>query len=117
MLAFVLISFMASFAPASWALAGGSFAIVFWAVFGWSVPSLQQMRLLAVDAHLAPITLSLNSSAIYFGAALGAALGSATVHFGSLTMIGAAGALCELVALGFLAATMRNARSSGLPRN
>jgi predicted MFS family arabinose efflux permease len=58
-----------------------------------------------------------NSSAIYFGAALGAALGSATVHFGSLTMIGAAGALCELVALGFLAATMRNARSSGLPRN
>jgi hypothetical protein len=30
----------------------------------------------------------------------------ATVHFGSLTMIGAAGARCELVALGFLAATM-----------
>jgi predicted MFS family arabinose efflux permease len=117
MLAFVLISFMAAFAPASWALAGGSFAIVFWAVFGWSVPSLQQMRLLAADAHLAPITLSLNSSAIYFGAAIGAALGSATIHFGSLTMIGAAGALCELVALGFLAATMRNARSSGLPRN
>jgi predicted MFS family arabinose efflux permease len=33
MLAFVLISFMAAFAPASWARAGGSFAIVFFGLY------------------------------------------------------------------------------------
>jgi hypothetical protein len=62
-----------------------------------------------VDPHLAPITLSLNSSATYLGAALGAGLGSATVRFGSLTMIGTVSALCELVAIGFLVATQRRA--------
>jgi predicted MFS family arabinose efflux permease len=105
--AFAGISVLAAFAPADWALAGAGLALVFWALFGWSIPSLQQMRLLSIDHHLAPITLSLNSSAIYLGAAFGAALGSATVHFGSLAMIGMAGALCEFVAFCFLAVTMR----------
>jgi predicted MFS family arabinose efflux permease len=111
MASFAMISVMAAFAPASLALAGVGIAIVVWALFGWSVPSVQQTRLLSMDPHLAPVTLSLNSSATYLGAALGAGLGSATVHFGSLTMIGAISALCELVAIAFLVAMMRIARS------
>ena len=111
MASFAMISVLAAFAPVAWALAGVGIAIVVWALFGWSVPSVQQTRLLSVDPHLAPITLSLNSSATYLGAALGAGLGSATVRFGSLTMIGTVSALCELVAIGFLVATMRGARS------
>jgi predicted MFS family arabinose efflux permease len=107
MASFAMISVLAAFAPAAWALAGVGIAIVVWALFGWSVPSVQQTRLLSVDPHLAPITLSLNSSGTY----LGAGLGSATVRFGSLTMIGTVSALCELVAIGFLVATMRGARS------
>jgi predicted MFS family arabinose efflux permease len=107
MVSFAMISVLAVFAPTSWALAGVGIAIVVWALFGWSVPSVQQTRLLSVDPHLAPITLSLNSSATYLAAALGAGLGSATIHFGSLTMIGAVSALCELVAIGFLFVTTR----------
>ena len=55
-----------------------------------------------IDPHLAPVTLSLNSSAIYLAAAIGAVLGAATVQWTSLAMIGLAGAVCELFALGFL---------------
>ena len=104
---FTAITLLAGFAPAPWALIGVAVAIILWALFGWSLPSVQQVRLLSIDAHLAPVTLSLNSSAIYLGAALGAALGSATVQFSSVAMIGLVGAICELVALGFLLMTMR----------
>ena len=106
-MSFVAITLLAAFAPAPVALAGVTVAIAVWALFGWSFPSVQQVRLLSIDADLAPVTLSLNSSAIYLGAGMGAALGSATARFGSLAMIGIVGAVCELVALGFLLMTMR----------
>ncbi len=117
-MSFVAITLLAAFAPAPVALAGVILAIAVWALFGWSFPSVQQVRLLSIDADLAPVTLSLNSSAIYLGAGMGAALGSATARFGSLAMIGIVGAACELIALSFLLATMRGAsrRTRAWPR-
>ncbi len=99
---FAALSLLAAFAPAGWALCGVVCAITIWALFGWSLPAVQQVRLLMIDPHLAPVTLSLNSSAIYLGAAIGAVLGAATVQWTSLAMIGLVGAICELFALGFL---------------
>lgn len=107
-IAFTALTFLAGFAPASWALAGVVCAITLWALFGWSLPAVQQVRLLSIDPHLAPVTLSLNSSAIYLGAAIGAALGAATVQLTSLAMLGLVGAVCELAALGFLLASTRS---------
>jgi predicted MFS family arabinose efflux permease len=106
--AFATITLFADFAPATWAFVGVVCALTLWALFGWSLPAVQQVRLLSIDPHLAPITLSLNSSAIYLGAAIGAALGAATVQVTSLAMIGLVGAICELAALGFL---LRSTRS------
>jgi len=113
--AFGSITGLAGFAPAPWALVGVVFAILAWGVFGWSWPSVQQFRLLAVDAQLAPITLSLNASAMYFGVALGAALGAATIRLSSLAMIGLTGAVCVLVAFVFLARTGRSVSSPTQP--
>ncbi|PZM15076.1 MFS transporter [Rhizobium tubonense] len=111
-IAFTALTFLADFAPASWAFAGVVCAITLWALFGWSLPAVQQVRLLSIDPHLAPVTLSLNSSAIYLGAAIGAALGAATVQLTSLAMLGLVGAVCELAALGFL---LVSTRSSPVP--
>jgi predicted MFS family arabinose efflux permease len=110
--AFAALTFFADFAPAAWAFSGVVCAVTLFALFGWSLPAVQQVRLLAIDPHLAPITLSLNSSAIYLGAAIGAALGAATVQLTSLTMIGLVGAACELAALSFL---LRSTRSVPVP--
>jgi predicted MFS family arabinose efflux permease len=99
---FAALSLLAAFAPAGWAFSGVVGAITIWALFGWSLPAVQQVRLLMIDPHLAPVTLSLNSSAVYFGAAIGAVMGAATVQWTSLAMIGMVGAIFELAALGFL---------------
>lgn len=100
--AFLALTFLARFAPSLWAFVGVIIAAIVWCLFAWSLPAVQQVRLVSIDPQLAPVTLSLNSSAIYLGAAIGSALGAATIQLTSLAMIGFAGALCELLALGFL---------------
>jgi predicted MFS family arabinose efflux permease len=104
---FSMISLISLYSVGTTSLLGVVVMIIFWALLGWSVPSVQQARLLSVDAHLAPIALSLNSSATYLAAAIGAALGSATIHFGGLVLIGAVAAVCELAGLVFLTITHR----------
>ncbi len=99
---FAALTLLAAFAPAGWAFSGVVGAITIWALFGWSLPAVQQVRLLLIDPHLAPVTLSLHSSAVYLGAAIGAVIGAATVQWTSVAMIGVVGAVFELVALGFL---------------
>lgn len=78
-----------------------------WSLFGWAFPSVQQSRLAGIDPALAPITLSLNGSAIYLGSALGAALGAFTIDHASIRSIGWVGAGWELAALAVLAASSR----------
>jgi predicted MFS family arabinose efflux permease len=100
--AFGSLAVLAAFAPARWPLIGVAVAIAFWGLFGWSWPTVQQHRLVTTDPHMASITLSLNASALYLGAAMGAALGSATIRFATLANIGISGSVCALIAFAFL---------------
>lgn len=86
-------------------------AIGLWGLVGFSFPSTQQLRLVAMDPRLAPITLSLNASAGYLGVSLGSVLGSVVVARHAVGSLGWVGAACELTALAVLAYTVR-ARSS-----
>jgi predicted MFS family arabinose efflux permease len=83
------------------ALAG----LVLWGSFGWAFPIAQQARLVTLDPALAPITLSLNTSALYFGAAAGSALGGMAIRQWSIGAVGWVAALCEVAALALLIAT------------
>jgi predicted MFS family arabinose efflux permease len=68
-------------------------------VFGWSFPIVQQARLVTLDPVMAPITLSLNISALYVGVALGSSLGAWTVAHWSVDAIGYVAGASEVVAL------------------
>ncbi|PIF73787.1 putative MFS family arabinose efflux permease [Variovorax sp. 54] len=105
--AFAMLSALAMF-PSSrgsfWAAIG---CVVLWGVSGWALPSLQQVRLVQIDPKLAPVTLSLNSSATYVGGALGAGIGAAAIEFTSVTSIGVVGAFFALAALALLLGTSK----------
>ena len=72
--------------------------IALWGFTGWSFPSAQQAHIVALAPKLASITLSLNASAIYVCASLGAVLGSIVVAHGSVHDLGWVGAGCEAIA-------------------
>lgn len=74
--------------------------VAVWGLVGFSFPATQQVRLVALGPKLAPITISLNASAIYFGISLGAVLGSIVVSHHAVTGIGLVAAACEVIALG-----------------
>ena len=79
--------------------------LALWGAFGWAFPIVQQARLISLDPKLASITLSLNTSALYIGAALGSLVGAFAVGHWSVAAIGWAAAFTELIALGWLVAT------------
>jgi predicted MFS family arabinose efflux permease len=79
--------------------------LVLWGVFGWAFPIVQQARIVSLEPALASITLSLNTSALYIGAALGASIGAATVARWQVGAVGWAAALTEVAALAWLLAT------------
>lgn len=83
------------------ALAG----LILWGSFGWAFPIAQQARLVTLDPAVAPITLSLNTSALYFGAAAGSALGGLAIRQWSIGAVGWVAALTEMSALALLIAT------------
>ena len=73
-----------------------------WGVAGFGMMAPQQSRLVAIDRRAPPMLLSLNSSMMYFGMALGAALGGAVlpaVGFARLAWVGAPLALAALTLL------------------
>ncbi len=76
-----------------------------WGLFGWAFPIAQQARIVSLDPALASITLSLNTSALYIGAAIGSSLGALAVSRWSVDSVGWLAALTELAALGLLIAT------------
>jgi predicted MFS family arabinose efflux permease len=82
-----------------------------WGLFGWAFPVTQQARLISLDPALAPVTLSLNTSALYLGAAAGSALGGWAISQWSIGAIGWLAALCEIAALAFLLPTILRARA------
>lgn len=94
------------------ALVGGTIGSVItilglclWGTIGWAFPSTQQARLVSLDPKLAPITLSLNTSALYFGTATGSALGGLIVKYDSVLSIGWGSALTGTAALLLLLST------------
>ncbi len=65
---------------AGWALGAGSLALMaasvaIWGVGFASTNSMQQVRLVAAAPALAPVTVSLNTSVLYIGQAVGSAVG------------------------------------------
>jgi predicted MFS family arabinose efflux permease len=110
--AFVLISIGARQNGSAAAVSIGV-GLFLWGLFGWAFPATQQARIVSLDPALASITLSLNTSAIYVGAAAGSVLGGLAITRWSVAAIGWIGSACELAAFVLLAAT---AARSILPR-
>jgi predicted MFS family arabinose efflux permease len=89
---------------AGWALGAGSLALMAAAVAIWglgfaSTNSMQQVRLVAAAPALAPVTVSLNTSVLYIGQAVGSATGGALFARDLLHTIG-------FVAVGFVVAAL-----------
>jgi MFS transporter, DHA1 family, inner membrane transport protein len=74
-------------------------AILLWGFASWGVTTAQQARLVALAPDLAPVSLSLNSSAIYLGSATGAAVGALVIADGAVRMLGGVAACFSLAAL------------------
>lgn len=81
-------------------------AVFLWGFISWSMPAIQQFRLVSLSGPLAPIALSLNSSAIYLGIGAGSVLGSVVIASGSVASLGWAGAACAVLAWIWLAAPL-----------
>ncbi|MES2069643.1 MAG: MFS transporter [Pseudomonadota bacterium] len=66
--------------------------VLLWGLGCFALNGVQQARLVAMAPELAPASVSLNSSAIYLGQALGALTGGAMIsagHLGELSIVGA----------------------------
>jgi predicted MFS family arabinose efflux permease len=112
-LAFVSLSVSGILLPGRSALVPVLLAIVVWGLSAWAFFPAQQARLMQVaGVKVAPIALSLNASFMYLGFSLGALLGSFTMIHGSVTSLGWVGALCEILALLIVLATVPRACTS-----
>jgi predicted MFS family arabinose efflux permease len=87
-------------------------AILLWVFASWGVMTAQQARLVALAPDLAPVSLSLNSSAIYMGSATGAAVGALVIAHGSVAGLGWVAAGISLAALATLLGSGRTRRRS-----
>ena len=97
-LAYVLLSVGAALAPAE-AMSVLLPAIVLWGMASWGVITALQARLVALAPDMAPVSLSLNSSAIYLGSAMGAAVGAVVIADGPVGRLGWVAASISFAAL------------------
>ena len=74
--------------------------LVPWALGCFSVNSAQQARLVHLSPALAPATVALNTSAMYGGQALGAALGGVMIAQGQMLRLHEVGLIVLLLAMG-----------------
>jgi predicted MFS family arabinose efflux permease len=92
----------------AWPLGRGSvwlqaLVLVPWALGCFSANSAQQARLVQLSPPLAPATVALNSSAMYGGQALGAALGGVMIAQGLMLDLHWAGMVLAILAIGLSA--------------
>ncbi|MDF5758342.1 MFS transporter [Spongiactinospora sp. TRM90649] len=88
-------------------------ALVFlWGAASWAQTPPQQHRLIGAAPDEVPLVVSVNSSAIYVGIALGTALGGAALTASAAAMYGA-GTVTALLAWIYLIVTTRRRRASG----
>jgi predicted MFS family arabinose efflux permease len=96
---FLTLSLVATIVPpefARWLIVP---LIAVWGFAGYAFLPAQQTHMVSLEPKLAPITLSLNASAIYLGAAMGAVVGSAVIAHGSVHHLGWFAAVFEIGAL------------------
>jgi predicted MFS family arabinose efflux permease len=74
-------------------------AILLWGLASWGLITAQQARLVALAPALALVSLSMNSSAIYLGSAMGAAAGALVIANGATERLGWVAAGFGLAAL------------------
>lgn len=109
MLFFALVGHL----PAAWAGPAFLGALFPWGVMAWSFPPAQASRILAVAPDSAPLALSLNASALYFGVALGSFVGGLVLRYAGATDLGWIAALFMLSGLVLLGS--RRTRRVDLP--
>jgi predicted MFS family arabinose efflux permease len=110
LLAYLALSLAAALTPA-WTMPVLLPAILLWGLASWGVITAQQARLVELAPALAPVSLSLNSSAIYLGSAMGAAAGALVTADGAIARLGWVAAGFGLVAL--LSVLLSGSRESG----
>jgi predicted MFS family arabinose efflux permease len=91
-------------------------AILLWGLASWGLMTAQQARLVALAPALAPVSLSLNSSAIYLGSATGAAVGALVIADGAMGRLGWVAAGFSLSALLIVLASGRSDNPRSMPR-
>jgi predicted MFS family arabinose efflux permease len=84
--------------------------IALWGGLGWAFIPAEASRLVQLAPDVAVMSLSLNSSAVYVGAALGAAIGGGVIAVGAPADLGIAAAGCALVGLALFGLSLRLAR-------
>jgi predicted MFS family arabinose efflux permease len=98
LLAYLALSFSAALGPAR-AMPVLLPAILLWGLASWGLITAQQARLVALAPALASVSLSMNSSAIYLGSAMGAATGALIITDGAIERLGWVAAGFGLAAL------------------
>jgi predicted MFS family arabinose efflux permease len=73
-----------------------------WGVVGWAFMPGQQSRVVALDPERQNVSLSLNASAIYVGAAIGSAAGGQIIDHLGFSALGWVSSLATLVVLGHI---------------
>lgn len=85
-------------------------AVVVWGLMAWGFYPPLILRLIGLAGHQnAPIILSMNASFMYAGFAAGSAVGSIVISRSSVANLGWVAAVFEMLALGLLVATTREA--------
>lgn len=111
----VLVSMMVVLPLSQGSLAATVTVMVVWGVAGFGLTAPQQSRLVSLSPTQAPLLLSLNSSMLYMGTALGAVVSGAviqTVGLANLSWVGAPFGLAALLTLWF----DRSPAASALPQ-
>jgi DHA1 family inner membrane transport protein len=85
------------------ALAALTFA---WGIVGWAFMAPQQSRVVSLDPASQNVTLSLNASAIYVGAAIGSAAGGQIVDHLGFSALGWTSGLAVVAVLGHILLTL-----------
>lgn len=99
-----------------WALGAGHYAVMAAAIAIWglgfaSTNSMQQVRLIGADPSLAGATVSLNTSTLYIGQAVGSAIGGVLFAQDQLHAMGYVSVLFVALALGTTVLATRNPKA------
>ena len=111
----VVLSVIPTFLPHNVAGPALMAMMVPWGIVGWAFPPAQASRIIKLAPDAAPIVLSLNGSALYFGVALGAVVGGAVLRYGAPGDLGLVAAAFPLVGLGVVLAGRWAARPVAVP--